>query len=118
MFFFCKTIWRIELKIVKVFYRTACLIGLGVVLSGCDSKGTPVEIIDSGAAASIKQNLASTAESGSLGSEMMAIEQSLGKLESEDAAKGATVKKLFEELKKATTPAAVKSKAKEIIGKL
>ncbi len=77
-----------------------------------------MEVSDSGAAASIKQNLMSTAESGTLGSEMMAIEQNLAKLESDDAAKGATVKKLFEELKKANTPAAVKSKAKEIIGKL
>ena len=106
------------MNIVKVFCRTTLICCLGFTLGGCDTKGTPVEVVDSGAAASIKQNLASAAESGSLGSEMMSIEQSLEKLESDDAAKGATVKKLFEELKKATTPAAVKSKAKEIIGKL
>ena len=91
---------------------------LGLALAGCGPSSTPVEVVDSGAAATIKQNLAAAADSGTLGSEMMAIEQSLEKLASDDAAKAATVKKLFEELKKATTPAAVKAKAKEILSKL
>ena len=49
---------------------------------------------------------------------MILIEQSLERLSSEDAAKATEVKKIYDELKKATTPAAVKAKAKEIIGKL
>ena len=86
--------------------------------AACDSRGIPVKVIDSGAMESIKQSLASTAESGSLGSEEILIEENLTRLSSEDAEKGAELTKLFEELKKAKTPAAVKAKAKEIIGKL
>ncbi len=77
-----------------------------------------MEVIDSGAKESIKQSLASTAESGSLGSEEILIEENITRLTSDDASIGAEIKKLFEELKKAKTPSAVKAKAKEIIGKL
>ncbi len=90
----------------------------GLIFSGCYSRGIPVEVIDSGARESIKQSLASTAESGSLGSEEILIEQNITRLTSEDAEKGAEISKLFEALQKAKTPSAVKAKAKEIIGKL
>ncbi len=90
----------------------------GFAFSGCDSRGTRVEVIDSGAKESIKQSLASTLESGSLGSEEILIEQNIVRLTTEDAEKGAEITKLFEELKTAKTPSAVKAKAKEIIGKL
>jgi len=75
-------------------------------------------VIDSGAKESIKQSLASTSESGSLGSEEILIEQNIARLTSEDADQGAEITKLFEELKNAKTPTAVKAKAKEIIDKL
>ena len=88
------------------------------MLSGCYSRGIPVEVIDSGAKQSIKQSLASTLESGTLGSEEILIEQNIARLTSEDATMGADITKLFEALKKAKTPSAVKAKAKEIIDKL
>ena len=117
MFFMSKN-WRIELKIKIAFCPLVFALCLGFVLSGCDSRGTRVEVIDSGAKESIKQSLVSTSESGSLGSEEILIEQNIARLTSEDAEKGAEITKLFDELKKAKTPTAVKAKAKEIIGKL
>ena len=77
-----------------------------------------MQVIDSGAKESIKKALASTAESGSLGSEEILIDENVTRLSTEDATQGAEISKLFEELKKAKTPSAVKAKAKEIIGKL
>ena len=106
------------MKIKIAFCPLVFALCLGFVFSGCSSKGIPVEVIDSGAKESIKQILASTSEAGSLGSEEILIEQNIARLTSDDAAKGAEITKLFEELKKAKTPAAVKAKAKEIIGKL
>ena len=106
------------MKIKIAFFPVVLVLCFGFVFSGCDSRGIPVKVIDSGAKETIKQSLASTAESGSLGSEEILIEENLTRLSSEDAEKGAELTKLFEELKKAKTPAAVKAKAKEIIGKL
>ena len=91
---------------------------VGFVFSGCNSRGIPVEVIDTGAVETIKQGLASAAESGAMGSEMILVEQGLERLTSSDAAKATELNKLYDELKKATTPTAVKAKAKEIIGKL
>jgi len=106
------------LKINITFCPLVVALCFGFVLSGCDSRGTRVEVIDSGAKESIKQSLASTSESGSLGSEEILIEQNIARLTSEDADQGAEITKLFEELKNAKTPTAVKAKAKEIIDKL
>ena len=106
------------MKINFAFCPVVLVLCVGFAFSGCDSRGIPVEVIDSGAKATIKQNLASAAESGSMGSEMILIEQGLDRLSSEDAAIATEVKKIYDELKKATTPAAVKAKAKEIISKL
>ncbi len=91
---------------------------LGFVFSGCDSRGIPVEVIDSGAKETIKQSLSSTLETGSLGSEEILIEENIARLTAEDEALGAEIRKLFDDLKKAKTPAAVKGKSKEIISKL
>ena len=106
------------MKIKIAFCPTVLVLCVGFVFNGCNSKGIPVEVIDSGAKVTLKQNLANAAESGALGSEMILIEQSLERLSSEDAAKAAELNKIYDELRKATTPAAVKAKAKEIIGKL
>ena len=106
------------MKIKIAFFPLIVALCFGFTFSGCGSKGIPVEVIDSGAKQTIKQGLASTLETGSLGSEEILIEENIARLASDDAAKGAEIKKLFEELKKSKTPAAVKAKAKEIIGKM
>ena len=106
------------MKIKIAFCPLVVALCFGFVFSGCGSRGIPVEVIESGAKESIKQSLASTSESGSLGSEEILIEQNIARLTSEDADKGAEIAKLFAELKKAKTPSAVKAKAKEIVGKL
>jgi hypothetical protein len=110
--------WRIELKIKIAFCRLFFVLFLGFVCGGCSSRGIPVEVIDSGAKETIKQSLASTLETGALGSEEILIDENIMRLTSDDATMGAEIKKLFEDLKKAKTPTAVKAKAKEIIGKL
>ncbi|MFO0944162.1 MAG: hypothetical protein U0930_25925 [Pirellulales bacterium] len=66
----------------------------------------------------IKAMLSSCLETGNLGSEQTTIEQAIEKMKSTDAAKAETIAKAFDALVKATTPAAKKSKAKEIIGLL
>ena len=106
------------MKIKIAFCPVFLVLCVGFVFSGCYSRGIPVEVIDSGAKATIKQYLANTAETGTLGSEMITIEENLERLSSEDPAKGTELKKIFEDLKKATSPAVVKTKAKEIISKL
>ena len=106
------------MKIKIAFCHLFVALCFGFVFSGCDSRGIPVEVIDSGSKESIKNSLASTLELGSLGSEEILIEQNIARLTSEDADKGAQITKLFDELKKSKTPSAVKAKAKEIIGKL
>lgn len=105
------------MKIKIAFCPVVLVLCVGFVFSAC-SRGIPVEVIESGAKETIKQNLASAAETGSMGSEMILVEQGLERLSSEDAAKATEVKKIYDELRKATTPTAVKAKAKEIIGKL
>lgn len=106
------------MKTKIVFAPLVVVLCLGFMFSGCGSGGIPVEVVDSGAKESIKQALSSPAESGSLGSEEILIEENITRLTSDDAAMGAEIRKLFEDLKKAKTPTAVKAKAKEIIGKL
>ena len=98
--------------------QSVLVLFLGLLFIGCGSRGIPVEVIDSGAKESIKQSLASTLESGSLGSEEILVEENIARLSSEDESMGAEIRKLFDELKKAKSPSAVKAKAKEIIGKL
>lgn len=66
----------------------------------------------------IKAMLSSCVETGNLGSEQTTIEQAIEKMKTTDAAKADTIAKAFDALVKATTPAAKKSKAKEIIGLL
>ena len=106
------------MKIKIAFCPVIFALCLGFVFSGCGSSGIPVEVIDSGAKESIKKALASTAESGSLGSEEILVDENVARLTTENATQGAEISKLVEELKKAKTPSAVKAKAKEIIGKL
>jgi len=84
---------------------------------GCGD-GPPVVVTVPPAVESIKKNLESVAESGAIGSEMMAIDNELVKLAVDDAAKAASVKAMFEQLKAAKGPAAVKAKAKEILSTL
>lgn len=117
VFFYCQEIRNIELNIKITFRPVVLVLCIALVFSGC-SRGIPVEVIESGAKETIRQNLASAVETGSVGSEMILVEQGLERLASEDAAKANEVKKIYDELRKATTPAAVKAKAKEIIGKL
>ena len=99
--------------------RVAFLLVLVVSFSamGCGD-GPPVVVPVPPSVESIKKNLESVAESGSIGSEMMAIDNELAKLAVDDAEKAATVKAMFEQLKAAKSPAAVKAKAKEILSKL
>lgn len=106
------------MKINVVFTQLVVVLFLGFIFNGCGSGGIPVKVVDSGAKESIKQALASPAESGSLGSEEILIEENITRLASEDATLGAEIRKLFDELKKSKTPTAVKTKAKEIIAKL
>lgn len=97
----------------KVF----ALLTLSIIV-GCGPGQTAVEVPQTGVKDLIKQQLQSPANSGTLGSEMMAIEQDLQKLSAEDPAKATELQKDMEELKKATNPTAVKAKAKAMIDKL
>ena len=95
-----------------------CMLAGVFLLAGCGPGSEPVAPPDGGIKALIKGNLANPAQTGQIGSETMAIEMDIKKLEAEDAALAATLTKDLAELKKASSPASVKAKAKAMADKL
>lgn len=88
------------------------------LLFGCGPGSEAVPLPDGGFKALIKKNLQHPMETGQTGSETMAIEMDIKKLEAEDPALATTLTKDLAELKKASSPAAVKAKAKAMADKL
>ena len=95
-----------------------CLLACVCVVLGCSPGSEPVAPPAGGIKDQIKANLANPSETGQIGSETMAIEMDIKKLEAEDPALATTLTKDLEELKKASSPAAVKAKAKAMAAKL
>lgn len=103
---------------MKKLQALLSIVMVSAVLCGCDPGSTEVQPIAVSVKDVLKANLQSPADTGALGSELTVIEENIGKLATEDAAKADALKKDLEELKKANNAAKIKSKAKEMIGKL
>lgn len=95
-----------------------CLLAGACLLIGCGPGSEPVAPPSGGIKDLIKANLANPAATGQLGSETMAIEMDIKKLEAEDPALATTLTKDLAELKKASSSSAVKAKAKAMAAKL
>ena len=104
--------------ILKKVGSLLCVALVALTFSGCGPGSTEVQPIAVSPKDMLKANLQSPAETGTLGSEMVVIEENIEKLAAEDAAKADVLRADLEELKKANNPSKVKSKAKEMIGKL
>ncbi len=103
---------------IKKFQSLLSIALVCLVFSGCDPGSTEVQPIAVSPKDMLKANLQSPADTGMLGSEMVVIEENIEKLAVEDAAKADALRKDLEELKKANNATKIKSKAKEMIGKL
>ena len=91
----------------------ACLLA-----SGCGTGSEAVAPPSGGIKSLIKANLENPMKTGQIGSESMAIGMDIDKLEAEDSALAAELKKDLADLQKASSPSAVKAKAKAMSDKL
>ncbi len=66
----------------------------------------------------LKAGLKGPSETGTLGSELITIEEAINKMKAENTANAPALAKDLEDLKAANTPAKVKAKAKEMLSKL
>jgi hypothetical protein len=96
----------------------ALLLLLSAFVVGCGQGSTEVQQVAVPTADILKASLKNPAETGQLGSELITIEESIAKLQTEKSANADALAKDLEELKTADTPAKVKAKAKEMQGKL
>lgn len=103
-------------------FQMSSVVALSLVvllLAGCGGpksvKVTPVTV---SAADAVKGALNDIVQSGELGSGSMALQENIEKLKATDAAKGEALLKDYEALAKLKDPAALKAKAKEMLGKL
>ncbi|WP_145074924.1 hypothetical protein [Aureliella helgolandensis] len=102
---------------MKIFSPASLL--LLALTVGCGGPGSvEVETSASGVKELIRSNLTTASETGEAGSAIMVIGMDIDKLAAEDPTLAAELKKSFSELEKANTPAKVKAKAKEMLGKL
>ena len=100
------------------FQCFALLILLSSLLVGCGQSSTPVEQVAVPTADILKSSLRNPAETGQLGSELITIEESIAKMQTENTANAGALAKDLEALKAADTPAKIKAKAKEMQAKL
>ena len=96
-----------------------CLLSL-TALVGCGGRSTEsVAVEETPAAVEIRSSLEYLAETGQVDSGVMSIEENIAKLQETDPAKATELSADLEKLKKsANNPAAVKSQAQAMLGKL
>lgn len=89
-------------------------------LAGCGGGAgdTPVNVTPPTSTEQLKAALNDVVQSGELGSGGMTIEEEIEKIRPTDAAKADALKKGYDEMKAATSPAAMKAKAQEMMSKL
>ena len=104
-----------------MYFRTRCfalLFLLSVLVAGCGPGSTEVQQVAVPSSDILKASLKGPAETGQLGSEMITIEETIAKMQTEKTANAEALAKDLEALKAANTPAKVKAKATEMLGKL
>jgi hypothetical protein len=103
----------------RIFAILLCAIFATATLPGCgDGPPIPVNPNEVKPVDQIKGMLGQCLETGTLGSEQMAIEEAITKLATQDPTKAEAIKKAFDELVKANSAATKKAKAKTLQGLL
>ncbi len=91
---------------------------LAVAFAGCSPQSVPVEAPETTPTEALKRDLRTPAESGELGSEMIAIQDNIEQLKQTDPALAEELSQDLEQMQSAKDPSKVKAIAQEMLTKL